>query len=117
MDTARGCHGRNYGNRHSEDARQNAGASPISNKYIVSYRQTACRFDRLQSGIGDATPDGTLGDVSVAVADALAADLGVPVEFKPYDNPARYNESLATDDWESGLLRAIPLVQSTSPSA
>jgi len=48
-------------------------------------------------------PDGTLGGVSVAVARALAAHLGVPVDLKPYDNPGRYNESLATDDWDIGL--------------
>src|SRR5262249_3315330 len=45
-------------------------------------------------------PDGTLGGVSVAVAHALAVHLGVPIELKPYDNPVRYNESLATDDWD-----------------
>ena len=53
-------------------------------------------------------PDGTLGGVSVAVARALAAHLGVPVELKPYDNPARYNESLATDDWDIGLAARDP---------
>jgi len=53
-------------------------------------------------------PDGTLGGVSVAVARALAAHLGVPVEFKPYDNPARYNESLATNDWDIGLAARDP---------
>jgi polar amino acid transport system substrate-binding protein len=53
-------------------------------------------------------PDGTLGGVSVAVARALAAHLGLPIEFKPYDNPARYNESLATDDWDIGLAARDP---------
>jgi len=53
-------------------------------------------------------PDGTLGGVSVAVARALAAHLGVPVDLKPYDNPARYNESLATDDWDIGLAARDP---------
>lgn len=53
-------------------------------------------------------PDGTLGGVSVAVARALAAHLNVPVEFKPYDNPARYNESLATDEWDIGLAARDP---------
>jgi polar amino acid transport system substrate-binding protein len=48
-------------------------------------------------------PDGTLGGVSVAIARALAAHLAVPVELKPYENPARYNDSLATDDWDIGL--------------
>jgi polar amino acid transport system substrate-binding protein len=53
-------------------------------------------------------PDGTLGGVSVAVARALAAHLDVPVDFKPYDNPAGYNESLATDDWDIGLAARDP---------
>jgi len=52
--------------------------------------------------------DGTLGGVSVAVARALAAHLGVPIELKPYDNPARYNESLAADDWDVGLAARDP---------
>jgi polar amino acid transport system substrate-binding protein len=53
-------------------------------------------------------PDGTLGGVSVAVACALAVHLGVPIELWPYDNPARYNESLATDDWDIGLAARDP---------
>jgi len=53
-------------------------------------------------------PDGTPAGVSVAIAQALAAHLGVPVELKPYDNPARYNESLATDDWDVGLAARDP---------
>jgi polar amino acid transport system substrate-binding protein len=53
-------------------------------------------------------PDGTLGGVSVSIARALAAHLGVPFELKPYDNPARYNESLASDDWDVGLAARDP---------
>ncbi|MFB9265107.1 transporter substrate-binding domain-containing protein [Bradyrhizobium erythrophlei] len=53
-------------------------------------------------------PDGTLGGVSVAVAQALAAHLAVPVELRPYDNPTQYNESLATDDWDIGLAARDP---------
>jgi polar amino acid transport system substrate-binding protein len=53
-------------------------------------------------------PDGSLGGVSVAVARSLAARLGVPLELRPYDNPARYNESLATDDWDIGLAARDP---------
>jgi polar amino acid transport system substrate-binding protein len=53
-------------------------------------------------------PDGTLGGVSVAVARALAAQLDAPVELKPYDNPALYNESLAADDWDIGLAARDP---------
>ena len=52
--------------------------------------------------------DGTFGGVSVVVARALATHLGVPVDLKPYDNPARYNESLATDDWDIGLAARDP---------
>jgi polar amino acid transport system substrate-binding protein len=52
--------------------------------------------------------DGTFGGVSVAVARALATHLGVPIDLKPYDNPARYNESLATDDWDIGLAARDP---------
>src|SRR5262245_11509666 len=53
-------------------------------------------------------PDGSLGGVSVAVAQALATHIGVPVELKPYDNPVRYNESLAIDDWDIGLAARDP---------
>jgi polar amino acid transport system substrate-binding protein len=52
--------------------------------------------------------DGALGGVSVAVAQSFAAHLGVPLELKPYDNPARYNESLAADDWDVGLAARDP---------
>ena len=52
--------------------------------------------------------DGSLGGVSVAVARTLAARLGVPIEFKSYDNPARYNESLESDDWDIGLAARDP---------
>ena len=53
-------------------------------------------------------PDGGLGGVSVAVGRALAANLGVPIELKSYDNPARYSESLAADDWDVGLAARDP---------
>jgi polar amino acid transport system substrate-binding protein len=53
-------------------------------------------------------PDGSVGGVSVAVARALASHLGVPIELKPYDNPARYNESLTIDDWDVGLAARDP---------
>jgi polar amino acid transport system substrate-binding protein len=52
--------------------------------------------------------DGTLGGASVAIARAFAAHLGVPIERKPYDDPARYNENLATDDWDIGLAARDP---------
>jgi polar amino acid transport system substrate-binding protein len=53
-------------------------------------------------------PDGTLDGVSAVVARTLAAHLGVPIELKSYDNPARYNESLAADDWDIGLAARDP---------
>jgi polar amino acid transport system substrate-binding protein len=52
--------------------------------------------------------DGALAGVSVTVAQALAAYLAVPVDLKPYDNPAQYNESLATDDWDIGFAARDP---------
>ena len=52
--------------------------------------------------------DGSLSGVSVSIARTLAVRLGVPVELKPYDNPARYNESLTSDDWDIGLAARDP---------
>jgi polar amino acid transport system substrate-binding protein len=49
-----------------------------------------------------------LGGVSVSIARALASYLGIAIELKPYDNPARYNESLTTDDWDIGLAARDP---------
>jgi polar amino acid transport system substrate-binding protein len=53
-------------------------------------------------------PDGALAGVSVEVATALATNLGVPVELKAYDTPGRYNESLATDEWDIGIAARDP---------
>ena len=81
----------------------------------VSAATTLCPTGKLRAALIASNPvlvtrhsDGTLGGVSVAVARALAAHLGVPVDLKPYDNPARYNESLATDDWDIGLAARDP---------
>ncbi len=52
--------------------------------------------------------DGQLGGVSVELARALATRLGVPVRLMPYDNPARYNESLSKDEWDIGLAARDP---------
>lgn len=52
--------------------------------------------------------DGTFDGVSVVVARALAAHLQVPVELKFYDNPAQYNDSLATNDWDVGIAARDP---------
>jgi len=96
------------GGRGSLDARQSAGASPISHQYIVSAGKLRAALIASNPVLVTRRPDGTLGGVSVAVARALATHLGVPVELKPYDNPARYNESLATDDWDIGLAARDP---------
>src|SRR5947209_13256703 len=52
--------------------------------------------------------DGQLGGVSVELARALAAKLGIPVRLMPYENPARYNESLGKDEWDIGLAARDP---------
>jgi polar amino acid transport system substrate-binding protein len=52
--------------------------------------------------------DGQLGGVSVELARALAAKLGVPIRLTPYENPARYNESLGKDAWDIGLAARDP---------
>jgi polar amino acid transport system substrate-binding protein len=51
---------------------------------------------------------GELGGVSVELARALAAKLNVPVRLVPYENPARYNESLGKDEWDIGLAARDP---------
>ena len=51
---------------------------------------------------------GELGGVSVELARALATKLGVPIRFVPYENPARYNESLGKDEWDIGLAARDP---------
>src|SRR5437868_6536852 len=52
--------------------------------------------------------DGHLGGVSVELARGLAAKLGVPIRLMPYENPARYNESLGKDEWDVGLAARDP---------
>jgi len=82
---------------------------------VTSAAATLCPSGSLRAALIASNPvlvtrraDGTLGGVSVAVARALAAHLGVPIELRPYDNPVRYNESLATDDWDIGLAARDP---------
>lgn len=53
-------------------------------------------------------PDGQLGGVSVELARSLAARLGVAIRLIPYENPARYNESLGKDQWDIGLAARDP---------
>ena len=52
--------------------------------------------------------DGQLGGVSVELARAFAAKVGVPIRLMPYENPARYNESLGKDEWDIGLAARDP---------
>ena len=52
--------------------------------------------------------DGQLGGVSVELARALAAKLGVPVRLIAYENPTRYNESLGKGEWDIGLAAKAP---------
>src|SRR3954466_11398305 len=52
--------------------------------------------------------EGQLGGVSVELARALAAKLGVPIRLMPYENPARYNESFGKDEWDIGLAARDP---------
>src|SRR6266404_1666069 len=52
--------------------------------------------------------DGGLGGVSVELARALAAKLNIPVRLIPYENPARYNESLGKDEWDVGFAARDP---------
>ena len=52
--------------------------------------------------------DGQLGGVSVELARALAAKLGIPFGLLPYENPARYNESLGKDHSDIGLAARDP---------
>jgi polar amino acid transport system substrate-binding protein len=51
---------------------------------------------------------GELGGVSVDLARALGAKLGVTVRLIPYENPARYNQSFGKDEWDIGLAARDP---------
>jgi len=52
--------------------------------------------------------DGQLGGVSVELARAFAAKVGVPIRLMTYENPARYNESFGKDEWDIGLAARDP---------
>jgi polar amino acid transport system substrate-binding protein len=52
--------------------------------------------------------EGELRGVSVELARALAAKLGLRIRLIPYENPARYNESLGKDEWDIGLAARDP---------
>lgn len=47
--------------------------------------------------------DGKFSGVSVDLADAFAAKLGVPVKFVTYENQVHYNRGAATNEWDIGL--------------
>jgi polar amino acid transport system substrate-binding protein len=94
-----------------------AGATRVSRAQtpLASAVADLCPTGKLRAALIVSNPvlvtrrsDGTLGGVSVTVVRALAAHLGVPTELKPYDNPARYNASLETDDWDVGLAARDP---------
>lgn len=89
--------------------------SAVQAQQVPDARATLSPSGKLRAALIASNPvlvtrrsDGSLAGVSVAVAQALAAHIGVPVELKPYDNPVRYNESLATDDWDIGLAARDP---------
>jgi polar amino acid transport system substrate-binding protein len=89
--------------------------SAVQAQQVPDARATLSPTGKLRAALIASNPvlvtrrsDGSLAGVSVAVAQALAAHIGVPVELKPYDNPVRYNESLAADDWDIGLAARDP---------
>ena len=49
------------------------------------------------------SPDGQLGGVSVTLANAFAAKIGVPLRLVPYENIVRYNQSIGKDEWDIGF--------------
>lgn len=49
------------------------------------------------------SPDGQLGGVSVDLANAFGAKLGIPVRLVPYENLVRYNQSIGKDEWDVGF--------------
>jgi membrane-bound lytic murein transglycosylase MltF len=61
--------------------------------------------------------DGQMGGVSVELARAFATKLGISIRLMPYENPARYNESLGKDEWDNGLPPAILHGANISPLA
>jgi len=47
--------------------------------------------------------DGKLAGVSVDLANAFGAELGIPVRLVPYENIVRYNQSIGKDEWDVGF--------------
>jgi polar amino acid transport system substrate-binding protein len=54
------------------------------------------------------TPDGGPAGVSPDMAAALAARLGVPVEYVPYKTPGELADAAGTGAWDIGLIGAEP---------
>jgi len=104
MERRRHCY--NCGNRHSLDARESVGQATSPTAILHPTGKLRAALIASNPVLVTRRADGTLGGVSVAVAQGFAAHLGVPIELKPYDNPARYNESLATMTGISRSLRA-----------
>ena len=109
MDAERGYQPSNHSVSGGLDQQHSAGAGASNRQYIGSDRQTPRCSDRLNPVLVTRRPDGTLGGVSLAVANALAVHLGVPIQLKPYDNPARYNDSLRSRPM-TGTLASLPAI-------
>jgi polar amino acid transport system substrate-binding protein len=84
------------------------GSSPIRPCHTISNSKLRAALIVSNPVLVTRDSDGSLGGLSVSLARTLAARLGVPIELKRYDNPARYNESLASDDWDIGLAARDP---------
>jgi polar amino acid transport system substrate-binding protein len=48
-------------------------------------------------------PDGKLSGISVDIANALGAKLGLTVRVVPYENIVRFNQSIGKDEWDIGF--------------
>src|SRR5436190_2843901 len=77
--------------------------------------QRAAPAGELRAGLNASNPvllprgsDGQRGGVSVELAPLFARRLGVPIRLMPYENPARYNESLGKGEWDIGLAARDP---------
>ncbi len=55
------------------------------------------------ASLASRTAEGQLGGVSVDLANAFAAKLGVPVHLVPYDNLVHYERSFENDEWDLSI--------------
>ncbi len=53
-------------------------------------------------------PNGEFAGVSAELGRSFATKLGIVPRFVPYENPARYNESLGKDEWDIGIAARDP---------